>query len=41
MLDVLYIGGAVLFFAATLLYARGCEALGRRPAVDAVEDRAP
>jgi len=27
MLDVIYIGTAVLFFAAFALYARGCEKL--------------
>jgi hypothetical protein len=27
--DVMYVLGTVLFFAAMLAYARGCEALGR------------
>jgi hypothetical protein len=30
VLDVLYIAGTILFFALTLLYVRGCEALGNR-----------
>jgi hypothetical protein len=40
-MDVLYVGGTVLFFAVMLLYIRGCEALVRRAAAVDVEDRAP
>jgi hypothetical protein len=30
MLDLIYIGGSVAFFAIMLLYVRACAALGRR-----------
>ena len=30
MVDLLYLLGTAAFFAAMLLYVRGCEALGRR-----------
>lgn len=40
-MDVLYIGGTVLFFAVMLLYVRGCEALVRRAAAGDTEDRNP
>ena len=33
-MDLLYVGGTVLFFALMLAYVRGCEALGRRAAAD-------
>ncbi|MEP6574364.1 MAG: potassium ABC transporter ATPase [Gemmatimonadota bacterium] len=28
MLDLIYVGGTVVFFALMLLYVRACEALG-------------
>jgi hypothetical protein len=31
MRDLLFVLGTVAFFAAMLLYIRGCEALGRNP----------
>lgn len=40
MLDLLYIAGTILFFALMLLYVAACEALGKRTAADASEDRA-
>jgi hypothetical protein len=30
MLDLIYVAGTVLFFAAMLAYVRGCERIGRR-----------
>jgi hypothetical protein len=29
MLDLIYVIGTIAFFAATLVYVRGCDALGR------------
>jgi hypothetical protein len=29
IMDLLYVGGTVAFFAAMLAYVRGCERLGR------------
>jgi len=34
MLDIVYIAGTILFFAAMLLYVRACAALGRRDDTD-------
>lgn len=34
MLDIAYIGGTIVFFAAMLLYVRACEKLGRRSDTD-------
>jgi hypothetical protein len=30
IIDILYVGGTVGFFAAMLAYVRGCERLGRQ-----------
>lgn len=40
-MDVLYVGGTILFFALMLACVRACEALGKRGAEDSATERRP
>lgn len=41
MMDLVYIAATLLFFAAMLLYAVGCQRLGRTADVERTEESLP
>lgn len=41
MIDLLYIGGTVLFFGLMLLYVAGCDRIGRHADVERTEEPQP
>ncbi len=41
MLDVLYVGGSILFFALMLAYVAGCARLGQAADVERASEDAP